>query len=271
MSTNSLLLFHLNTMDNVDQYDLKLQLLLEQMWGEGYLSPGGQTATQDLLQGIDLNDKTVLDIGCGAGGITASLVQDFGATKVTGIDVEAAVCQRAQQIVEQRGLQEQISIMHVAPGPISLPDAHFDIVFSKDAILHITDKQALARDAFRLLKPGGWFVASDWLVHRNPPGPAMQAYLKLEDLDFDMATPEDYQYALEQAGFNHITMQDRNSWYTPVAKHELERLQGDEREAFLQVVSLDYLNHSIATWQAMITALEAGEHCPHHFRGQKAI
>lgn len=44
----------------------------------------------------DLTGKTVLDIGCGSGGITAALARDFGATKVISIDVEEPVCRHAR-------------------------------------------------------------------------------------------------------------------------------------------------------------------------------
>ena len=32
---------------------------------------------------------------------------------------------------------------------------HFDVVFSKDSIIHIPDKEAMSAEAFRVLKPGG--------------------------------------------------------------------------------------------------------------------
>ena len=55
-----------------------------------------------------------------------------------------------------------------------LDDRNFDVVFSKDSIVHIPDKVALAQDVFRVLKPNGWFVASDWLIgHDDEPSPEM--------------------------------------------------------------------------------------------------
>ena len=70
-------------------------------------------------------------------------------------------------------MEERIDIQLVEPGPVPLADASQDVVFSKDAIVHIPDKETLARDAFRLLRSGGWFVASDWLIAHDdaPSGP----------------------------------------------------------------------------------------------------
>ena len=40
---------------------------LEDLWGEGYLSPGGAEEALRVVQGLDLKGKRVLDIGCGSG------------------------------------------------------------------------------------------------------------------------------------------------------------------------------------------------------------
>jgi phosphoethanolamine N-methyltransferase len=40
---------------------------------------------------------------------------------------------------------------------MSFPPATFDVVFFKDAIVHIPDKHDLMRGVFRVLKPGGWY------------------------------------------------------------------------------------------------------------------
>ncbi len=46
--------------------------MLEYVWGDGWLSPGGPEEIGRLLEGIDLRDKSVLDIGCGVGGVDVS-------------------------------------------------------------------------------------------------------------------------------------------------------------------------------------------------------
>jgi len=255
-----------------DHYDDNYNQFLEAVWGEGYLSPGGSEEVRGLLSGLDLEDKQVLDIGCGSGGITVSLVTDYQAAHVTGIDIEEPGCQSARGRAQQAGVADRITVQQVVPGPIPLADESFDIVFSKDSIVHIADKHGLAQDVYRLLKPGGWFVASDWLIsHDDEPSPEMKHYIQLEDLDFGIASPERYRLALEQSGFVGIEMVNRNHWYREEARLEHARLTGDEKEKFSTILGEDELESMIEIWQAMQVVLDTGEHCPHHLRAQKPL
>ena len=251
-------------------YDDSVIDFLGELWGDGYLSPGGPEEVARVLEGIDLTGKTVLDIGSGSGGITVDLVRSHGAGHVTGIDVESAVCEAARRRVEKAGLADRIDILLVEPGPLPFADESFDIVFSKDSIIHIPDKEWLAGEAWRVLKPGGWFVASDWLIgHEGPPSPEMTHYIRCEDLDFAMASPGRYRKALEAAGFEEVRLVNRNPWYREVAKAELARLTGPDRAMFERLIGAEAVEAQITTWRAMVPVLASGEHCPHHFRGRK--
>jgi len=137
---------------------------LETLWGEGYLSPGGPEEVRAVLEGIDLTGKTVLDIGCGSGGITRSLAADYGAARVVGIDVEAPVLEQARLRAKDDETSDRLEFIQVEPGPLPFADGEFDIVFSKDSMIHIPDKETLFADIMRILAPGGWLVASDWLM-----------------------------------------------------------------------------------------------------------
>ncbi len=245
-------------------------IFLEELWGDGFLSPGGPEEVARTVDGVDFTGKTVVDIGCGSGGVTVELVIEHGAGTVIGIDVESPVCEQARGRVERRGLADRIEIRHVSPGPLPFDDMSVDIVFSKDSIVHIADKETLASDVFRVLRPGGWFVASDWLIaHDHDPSPEMAAYIAAEALDFGMASPRRYRTALESAGFVDVELVNRNAWYRDVARHELERLTNSEREHFEAVIGAEALNRQITTWTAMLPVLESGEHCPHHIRARR--
>ena len=251
-------------------YDEVVIGFLEALWGDGYLSPGGADEVDRTLEGIDLRGQRVLDIGCGIGGITIDLVRRHGAASAVGIDVEAPVCEHAGRRVAAAGLEDVVEIVLVEPGPLPADDGSFDVVFSKDSIVHIADKEWLAGEIFRVLRPGGWFVASDWLIsHDGEPSPEMAAYIAAEALDFGMASPDRYRRALDAAGFVDVELRNRNEWYREVARTELERLTGSQHDRFVAAVGEDEIAHQIATWAAMVPVLESGEHCPHHIRARK--
>jgi phosphoethanolamine N-methyltransferase len=243
---------------------------LEELWGDGYLSPGGPEEVARVLDGVDVTGVEVLDIGCGSGGITVDLVRRHHAGRVVGIDVETPVCEHARRRVERAGLSDLIEIRLVEPGPLPFPDGSFDVVFSKDSIVHIADKETMCRDVFRVLRPGGWFVASDWLIaHDGEPSPAMAAYIAAEALDFGMASPARYERALAAAGFVDVELRNRNAWYREVARAELDRLTGSDHDHFVELLGPDEVATQIRTWSAMVPVLESGEHCPHHFRARR--
>ncbi|HUS54225.1 MAG TPA: methyltransferase domain-containing protein [Thermohalobaculum sp.] len=251
-------------------YDQGVIDFLGELWGDGYLSPGGQDEVDRLLDGIDLSGKDVLDVGSGAGGITVDLVRRHSAGRVIGIDVEREVCAAARQRVEAAGLNDKIEILEVTPGPFPMPDASVDIVFSKDSIIHIPDKEWLAAEAFRVLRPGGWFVASDWMIsHDGDPSPEMARYIAAEDLGFAMASPGRFRKALEAAGFTDVMLVNRNLWYRDQAQAELARLQGPDRGRFEKILGVEAVASQISTWQSMLPVVNSGEHCPHHFRGRR--
>ncbi|MGI9370443.1 MAG: class I SAM-dependent methyltransferase, partial [Ruegeria sp.] len=225
-----------------------------------------------VVDGVDLKGKHVLDIGCGSGAISVLLASEFGAGKVTGIDVEAPVCEAARTRAANAGLDGQVEIVKVAPGPMPFEDGTFDVVFSKDSIIHIPDKVAMASEAMRVLKPGGRFAASDWLTSKDGEmSPEMAHYVKMEDLEFQMASPAKYRAAMAAAGFEDIELVNRNPWYADVSAVELAELSGPNRDGWEQRHGVDFISHQIEIWSAMQPVLKSGEHCPHHIRGRKPV
>lgn len=243
--------------------------MLDALWGEGFLSPGGPEEVARIVGDCSVRGLDLLDIGCGTGGIDIELVKTHGVAHVTGVDVEDGVLSHARALIARHGLEGRVKLMKVEPGPLPFPAEAFDVVFSKDSIIHIHDKHELMAEVFRVLKPGGLFLASDWLTSAETASPAMADYIAAEKLDFQMTTPSRYRNAMEKAGFSDIRIVSRNAWYRRQAREELARLKGRTGEKIAEKVDRGFIDYNIDTWERMISVLDTGEHCPSHLHALK--
>ncbi len=124
-------------------------------WGIGFLSPGGPEKVAEILKTVDVAGKSVLDIGCGVGGPAMVIAEELGATDVVGIDIEEYLIETAQENVLAAGLGDRVSMELVEEDPLPFADGRFDIVFSKDSLIHVPDKSALYTKSFAYLRPVG--------------------------------------------------------------------------------------------------------------------
>ena len=252
------------------QYPDHFVARLETLWGEGFLSPGGADEVREIVSGVDLAGKSVLDIGCGTGGADLVLVEQLGAAAVVACDVEPQLIARARDRVRAAELAGRITCTLVDPGPLPYPDGCFDVVFSKDAMVHIADKPALFAEVRRVLKPGGVFAASDWLAGDNSGSSrAWVEFRRLAHLKFAMATASESVTALRQAGFWNVSARDRNAWYQEISAAEAEQVAGPLRDRLLDLVDQEIYDHWLAVRRALAAAVSDGALRPTHLRGYK--
>ena len=252
------------------QYPDEFVAGIEWMWGEGFLSPGGADEVRVLLEGADLTGCRVLDVGSGLGAIDILLAAEYGAREVLGLEVEAPLVARAEQAVARAGLSDRVRFQLVSPGPFPVDDGSFDVVFSKDSMIHIPDKPTPYADVLRVLKPGGLFVASDWLYGGGAAfSEAMAAWLEVVHLDFKMATPEDSAAALRRAGFVDVCVRDRNRWYLGEVEREIDCVSGVNFERAVAALGRETAEHRLKSSTLKKRVVEQGELRPCHLRGRK--
>ena len=257
--------------DHHDEYGETFVAGLEWMWGEGFLSPGGEAEVARIVAGAPIDGARVLDVGCGLGAVDVLLVERFGAAHVTGIDVEALLVARAAARVEAAGLADRISINIVSPGPFPFQDAAFDVVFSKDSMIHIPDKRALYRDIHRVLAPGGWMVLSDWFGNGREPTPAMREWLDVVGLTFRLESIEASAALVEACGFTDVEWRDRNAWYAQVIEDELSTLTGDNYPRLVDRLGPEAAAQRLDSTTKKKHIVDGGELRPGHLRARKPV
>ena len=259
------------TSDENHQYTDEFIAKLEVTFGRGFLSPGGKEEVAKILEGIDISGKDVLDIGVGIGGPANLLVSDHGASKVIGIDVEKGLLEKAQATISANHLEKQIELQLVSPGPLPFDNDTFDIVFSKDSIIHIPDKEALFREVYRVLRPGGWVVMSDWYCSDQPFTEEMSRWVEATGLSFAMTPIQKDGSLLAEIGFSDTAILDRNNWFADFSKRLVEYMRGEGYDNMVEILGQVDADDVLSRARARALISAQGQLRPGHIRGRKPI
>ena len=183
------------------------------------------------LAGLKAGER-VLDLGSG-GGIDCFLAaQQVGETgHVTGLDMTPDMLDLARKNLATTGLAN-VEFVEGEMEKIPLPDQCVDVVISNCVICLSPDKDAVFREAFRVLAPGGRLHVSD-MVAMTPDGPAVtdaEAWVACVGGAEDKAV---YLERLQRAGFINVETTD-------------EQIRFDEDGDSLNVASVKVVAHKPA-------------------------
>lgn len=121
----------------------------------------GRRATLELAQLMQIDGKSsVLDIGSGLGGPARTLAETYGC-HVTGIDLTSSYCEAATAISRWRGLSDNVTFKQGDATKLPFADGSFDAAMTIHVAMNIANKDALYREAKRVLKPGAVFGIYD--------------------------------------------------------------------------------------------------------------
>jgi arsenite methyltransferase len=166
------------------------------------LGCGNPTALAKLNAG-----ETVLDLGSGGGIDVLLSAKRVGPTgKAYGLDMTDEMLALANENKRKAGA-ENVEFLKGEIEHIPLPDNSVDVIISNCVINLSADKDAVLREAFRVLKPGGRFAVSD-VVTRGEMLPEIRKSVLLWVGCISGALEEnEYRQKLEHAGFADVEIE----------------------------------------------------------------
>ena len=143
---------------------------------------------------------------------------------MSGIDITPPFVEAANKLTALLRMQDRVAVQLGDGQRLPYPDATFDGGYTQHVTMNVADRAAFYGEAFRVLKPGGYFALTEHGLGAagSPHHPVpwsmdgSGAYLK---------TPAQTRRFLEGAGFRDIVVEDTGPQYVAAYRKAIERTE----------------------------------------------
>ncbi|HVS80159.1 MAG TPA: class I SAM-dependent methyltransferase [Pyrinomonadaceae bacterium] len=143
-------------------------------------------------------DARVLDVGCGSGWATRLLAEYASNGRVTGIDISDEMIRIAR---ESSRTLPNVDFEIASAERLAFNDNEFTHAFSMESLYYYRDIAGALKEIYRVLKPGGVFVAVVDLYWENE---ATHQWIDNLNVPVELLSVDDYRSLFIDAGFVDI-------------------------------------------------------------------
>ena len=203
------------------------------LWGEGFISPGGEEEALRLSKPLGLQEShSLLNLGAGLGGAARAITTAWGAW-VSGFEENPELAAAGEALSKKAKLEKKAEIKPYDPAAPRFRPNYFHHALVQEALWTVEDKPGLLEPVAAALKPGGQLVMTDLTLGEAPLSPDDETARAWARLDRGPAclVPGDAETAL------------------------LAKLGFDVRIA--EEISARHVQQAVAAWRGMVEVLVA--------------
>eukprot|EP00850_Spirogloea_muscicola_P005479 SM000025S08374 [mRNA] locus=s25:347564:350928:- [translate_table: standard] len=204
----------------------------------------------------------VLDVGCGIGGGAFYMAEEFDAD-VTAIDVSVNMISLALERAIGQGCVVEFEVADCMLK--KYPPGSFDVVCSRDSLLHIQDKATLFSNFCTWLRPGGKLLISDYCQSEDTmkSNTDFQAYAEQHKYflpsfgTYGRDAVASFQL-VEAAGFTDVIVEDRTKQFVGNLRCELAKVE-ENKTAICEDFSQGEYNTLVNSWKSKLEWCARGD------------
>jgi phosphoethanolamine N-methyltransferase len=135
-------------------------------------------------------------------------------------------------------------------------DNTFDLIYSRDVILHIASKDKLFSRLFAATKPGGQLILTDYCASEPETwDDEFKAYVAQRG--YSLLTVDAYRQVLEQAGWVVDKAEDTTNWFKEILETERNRALKNKAEFVAKYPEADF-QHLLDGWDSKLKRIPKG-------------
>ena len=252
-------------MGEKEQYSLRGILRYEWIFGPGFLSYGGAEITRQLAAQVDWKPGfDVLDVGSGLGGAAFLLAEEHQA-RVLGVDLTPETVDLARTRAAEH-TDADVSFRQGDIHDFEWDSQCFDVIWSRETLLHVPRKAELFKKFYHWMRPGGYLLVTDYGRRSGSGSEAFEAYVETSGYPLiDLAA---YGRTISEAGFQPLETLDRSAMLVDQLEAQLAYLQAHE-DRFLEQFTVDELDQLRRRLQVKRDACRDGDMKWGWFLGRK--
>lgn len=152
--------------------------VVEQLWGDGYIMPGGEEFVKEHLPMLALTEKmSLLLVGASLCGIGRTLVDETGVW-VTGYEDNEELAALGKEREVLYAMQRRAPVNKAKYGETEFKKKSFDAVLSLERIYTVENKKELFAQMVDGMRTDGELLYTDFVLpDTNPPNDAVKAWI----------------------------------------------------------------------------------------------
>ncbi|XP_076032198.1 uncharacterized protein LOC143019997 [Oratosquilla oratoria] len=248
------------TQEFMDQKNFNLRCIrkFERIYGSTWMSNGGELRTRNLLTTLGLvQGQRALILGSGGGGEAFLMAQRYG-VHAHGVDISSNMHQIAMDnlALKEKKVQDLIHFEVADMMKMKLEEESYDVIYSRDTILYVSDKESFFKKLLGWLRPGGKLLVVDY-CRGNIEDSTQEFEDLVEQRRWRLDTLAHYEECLRKVGFKDVKAQNVSDEFLRFITDDIKHLMS-MRECYIQDFTEEEYDESLFRLKGIQGGLREG-------------